>query len=693
MFRVRVAAAAAILLILSSIAAARPFTARDLAMLDRVSSPKISADGRYVAYVVRSTDWDGNRGVSALHLVDLRGNTTRPLVLVSGEKAAPSPAWSTDGAWLYFLSSKSGSSQVWRARPDGSARQQLTAFPVDVGGFTVAPDGRTLITAVDVYPDCPTFACTKDRDDAVTKQKASGILVKSGHSRFWDSYTDDKRLGIYRVALGQQGAPAEAAAIVRDFPADVPSDGSIASLVVSRDGRTVYFSSSDPAVEPTGPDAFSRIYRVPLDGSAAPTVLLGRAGAAFGTPALSPDGGRLAYLAVTQPFLTYGRTAIMVMDLKSGRSSEIAPKLDAALNTIAWSPDGRGLLATAEERGQVKLQRIDLANGQVTSLTTDGTVSAFDSASGTTVFVRESLESPQQLFVQQGAGPARQLTRAGAAVLAQTPLSPSEQFSFAGWNGETVYGYVTRPHGYVEGRKYPVAFIIHGGPHGSFGNAWSYRWNPQVWAGMGYAVVSVDFHGSSGYGEQFGRSIIGHWGDRPLEDLQKGWASALARYAYLDGNRACALGGSYGGYMVAWIASQWNEPWKCLVNHAGVFDVRSMAWTMDFTNFIDAQFGSVRDIREWEKFNPAAFADRWKKPMLVIHGGRDFRVPTEQGIAAHNAARRAGVPTQLLIFPDENHWVLKPQNSVQWYRVVEDWLDRWTGTVDATAQPATAARN
>ena len=689
MFRIHMAAAAALSLMAVAPLAARPFTARDLAMLDRVSSPKISADGRYVAYAVRSTDWDGNRGVNALHLVDLRGDPSKPVVLASGEKGAPNPSWSADGGWLYFLSSKSGTTQVWRTRRDGSARQQLTAFPIDVGGFALAPDGATLITSVDVYPDCPTFACTKDRDDANAKQKASGILMKSGHSRFWDSYQDDKRLGIYRVGLGQQGAPAEAAAIARDFPADVPPEGNFTTLVVSRDGRTVYFSSNDPAVEPIGSEAHSRIYRVPMDGSAPPSPLLARAGTAYYRPVLSPDGSRLAFLAVTQPLQTYGRSAIMVMDLNSGRSREVAPRFDAAVNALAWTADGRGLLATAEDRGQAKLHRIDVANGAVTPLTGDGIVSAFDSASGTTVFVRESLESPQQLFVQQGSAPARQITRAGAAVLAEAPLSPSEQFSFAGWNGETVYAYVTKPHGFVEGRKYPVAFIIHGGPHGSFGNAWSYRWNPQVWAGMGYAVVAVDFHGSSGYGEQFGRSIIGHWGDRPLEDLQKGWAAALARYPYLDGDRACALGGSYGGYMVAWIAGQWNQPWKCLVNHAGVFDVRSMAWTMDYTSFIDVQFGSVRDIREWERFNPAAFADRWKAPMLVIHGGRDFRVPTEQGIAAHNAARRAGVPTQLLVFPDENHWVLKPQNSVQWYRVVEDWLDRWTGEKTQAAAAAT----
>jgi dipeptidyl aminopeptidase/acylaminoacyl peptidase len=682
----RLAALTAALLFVATPAATRPFNAKDLASLDRVSSPSISPDGRYVAYALRSTDWDGNKGVNALHVLDLRADPTKPLVLLSGEKGAASPRWSPDGRWLYFISGKSGSAQVWRSGPDGSVRQQLTAFPIDVAAFKLAPDQRTLIVAADVYPDCPTLACTKDRDEAKGKAKESGIEIKSGQSRWFDTYLDAKFLSLFRVDLGQGGSPAEGTPFVKGFTADVPTDGNIENIAVASDGRTAYFANYDPAVD-RGGQAFTRIYLVPTDGSAAPRVLVGRDGMSVASPTISADGARLAYLAVTGPVFTPARAAVMVMDLRSGRSHDVLPAVDAGFNQLRWSADGRTLLATGEERGQGPLYQIDPAAGRLTKISSDGVVSGFDSARGITAFVRESLGSPQQLFVQQGTGPARQLTHAGAAILAETPLSPSEQFSFPGWNGETVYGYVTKPNGFVEGRKYPVAFLIHGGPQGSFGNAWSYRWNPQVWAGMGYAVVSVDFHGSTGYGEKFAQAIIGHWGDRPLEDLQKGWAFALSRYAYLDGDRACALGGSYGGYMIDWIAGRWNAPWKCLVDHAGVFDVRTEAWVTDIGSFVGAQFASAAD-RDWEGFNPAAYTDEWKKPILVIHGGKDFRVPTEQGIAAYNAARRAGAPTELVIFPDENHWVLKPQNSVQWYHVVQAWLDRWTGGASSVASGA-----
>lgn len=682
----RWATAGAALLAFAGQAQARPFTARDLASLDRVSSPSISPDGRYVAFAVRSTDWDANKGTNALHVIDLRGDPSKPLVLVSGEKSGPGPSWSTDGRWLYFVSGKSGSAQVWRSTPDGTVRQQLTSFPVDVAAFKLAPDQRTLIVAADVYPDCATLACTKERDDAAAKRKGSGIEIKAGQPRWFDSYLDEKFVSLIRVDLAATGSPAEGTQILRGFGADVPADGDIDSIAITRDGRTIYFASRDPAVDPGG-QSFDKIYAVPTNGSAPPRVLVERAGTSVAAPALSPDGSRLAYLTATAPVYTPARSDLVLMDLKSGRTREIAPGLDADFNQLAWSADGRALLATGQERGQIPLYRIDPASGAVTKISDEGVVSAFDSAGGTTVFIRENLASPQQLFVQHGAA-ALQLTQAGASILAETPLSPSEQFSFPGWNGETVYGYVTKPAGFVEGRRYPVAFLIHGGPQGSFGNAWSYRWNPQVWAGMGYAVVAVDFHGSTGYGEKFAQAITGHWGDRPLEDLQKGWAAALTRYPYLDGSRACALGGSYGGYMIDWIASHWNEPWKCLVDHAGVFDVRSQAWVMDIGSFVDVQFGSPADIHDWERFNPAAFASQWKKPILVIHGGKDFRVPTEQGIAAYNAARRAGVPTELVIFPDENHWILKPQNSVQWYRIVQDWLDRWTGGAEAPASGA-----
>jgi acylaminoacyl-peptidase len=419
-----------------------------------------------------------------------------------------------------------------------------------------------------------------------------------------------------------------------------------------------------------------------MDGSKAPQRIDSAATTSDSTPAVSPDGLKLAYLARKGSTFTAPRAQIMIRDLKAGKTHPLAESFDRSADSLRWSADSKILFAGAEDAGQGRIFAITAATGAVKPMTGDGHVGSFDLAKGVIIYSRDALDSPAQVYELKTGEAPRALTHVGHETLAQTSFSSFEAFSFSGWNDETVHGYVVQPANYHANQKYPVAFLIHGGPHGSFGNAWSYRWNPQVWAAMGYAVVMVDFHGSSGYGEAFAKSIVGHWGDRPLTDLQKGWSYALSRYSYLDGDRACALGGSYGGYMVAWIAGNWTKPWKCLVNHDGVFDIRLMSYSTDIPGFQQAQ----NDAPSWEKpeaverFNPIDHVADWSVPMLVVHGGRDDRVPLDQGMGAYGAAQLRHVPSELLYFPDENHWVLKPQNSVQWYATVEAWMKRWLGS-------------
>ncbi|HET9482694.1 MAG TPA: S9 family peptidase, partial [Xanthomonadales bacterium] len=307
------------------------------------------------------------------------------------------------------------------------------------------------------------------------------------------------------------------------------------------------------------------------------------------------------------------------------------------------------------------------------------------------VFARDDLRSPAQLFrAGLRGGSETPLTDVNAARLAEIEFGAFEQFEFAGWNDETVHGYVVKPHGYEDGGKYPVAFIIHGGPQGSMGNSFHYRWNPQTYAGKGFAVVFVDFHGSTGYGQAFTDSISGDWGGKPLEDLQKGLAHALKSYAFLDADRVCALGASYGGYMVNWIAGNWSEPFRCLVNHDGVFDKRMMAYSTEELWFDEWENkGTPFDAPEnHEKHNPVRFVSKWSKPMLVVQGGLDFRIPLEQGLATFTALQRRGIESRFLYFPDENHWVLKPQNSVLWHDTVNAWLEKHTTSAPGHRQDA-----
>jgi len=678
-----IAVCMALMLMAAGLTQARPFTAKDLALLDRVSDPRISPDARFVAYNLRSTDWDGNHGVNALWVIDRSAANSAPRLVREQEKSSTAPRWSADGQWLYFLSSRSGSTQVWRTAAQGGESWQVTKLPLDVSQYRLAPDGHTLVAAINVHAECDTLACSKAKDEAKAKEKTSGTVYDTATPRFWDTYLDGRYIGLFAVRLSGDNAPTDAVPLTRNYQADIVGrpDGDDSSFVVAEDGSAVIFSAR-PSGSAQGLGDPSSLYTVPLDGSKAPQRLGPAAATSDSTPAVSPDGAKLAYLARKGSTFTAPRAQIMIRDLKSGSARPLAESFDRSPDSLKWSSDSKTLYAGAEDTGQQRIFAISAATGAVKPLTGDGHVGSFDLAKGVIAYSRDALDSPAQIYDMKLGEAPRALTHVGQQLVAQTPFTSFEAFSFSGWNDETVHGYVVQPANYHPGQKYPVAFLIHGGPHGSFGNAWSYRWNPQVWAGMGYAVVMVDFHGSSGYGEAFAKSIVGHWGDRPLTDLQKGWSYALSHYSFLDADRACALGGSYGGYMVAWIAGNWTKPWKCLVNHDGVFDIRLMSYSTDIPGFQQSQ----NDAPTWDKpeaverFNPIDHVADWSVPMLVVHGGRDDRVPLDQGMGAYGAAQLRHIPSQLLYFPDENHWVLKPQNSVQWYSTVETWMKRWLGS-------------
>jgi dipeptidyl aminopeptidase/acylaminoacyl peptidase len=675
-------ACTALAILTAGLAQARPFTAKDLALLDRVSDPRVSPDGRFVAYNLRSTDWDANKGFNALWVLDRDAANSPPRLVRDQERSATVPRWSADGRWLYFLSSRSGSVQVWRTPAVGGTTAQLTKLPLDVDLYRLTQDGRALVLAINVHPECDSLACSKSKDDAIAKQKTTGTLYDSATPRFWDSYLDGRYIGLFAVRLGGEAPAIDAVPLTRNYQADIVAkpDGDDSSFAITADGEVIFAARPSGSAQGLGDP--SSLYSVPLDGSKPPHRLDPDSTTSDGSPAVSPDGSRLAYLARKPPTFTAPRAQIMIRDLKSGPTHPLAEGFERSPESLRWSIDSKSLYALAEDSAQGRIYAISVATGAAKPLTGDGHVGSIDVGKGVIVFSRDALDSPAQVYELKSGDSPRRLTHVGEDALASTPFSSFEAFSFSGWNDEAVHGYVVKPADYLPDRKYPVAFLIHGGPHGSFGNAWSYRWNPQVWAGMGYAVVMIDFHGSSGYGEAFAKSIVGHWGDRPLTDLQKGWTYALTRYSFLNGDRACALGGSYGGYMIAWIAGNWAKPWKCLVDHDGVFDIRLMSYSSDIPGFSQAQneAWTWENPQAAERFNPIDHVADWSVPILVVHGGRDDRVPLDQGMGAYGAAQLRHVPSELLYFADENHWVLKPQNSVQWYATVEAWMKRWLGS-------------
>ena len=667
-----------------ALAQARGLDVRDLVKLDRVSSPLLSPDGDVVVFAQRSVAPD-LKASTALYARNLLTRDASPPKRITPEGwNVNSPTFSNDGRILYFLSAKGGSQQLYAMPAAGGEPRQLTGFALDVDTYQLSPDGTRLAFSAATFAECGAdLACTRRKLDERAADKASGRTYDQLFARHWDTWSDGRRNRLFLATLPAAGAApiASASLLSGALDGDIPGKpfGDAGDYTWSPDGGHVVASVRVAGRAEPWSTNFD-LYRLPLDGGA--PVNLTEANKAWDAgPVYSADGATLFYRAMKRPGFEADRYAIMAMDVATGRTREIAPDWDRSPSSLKPSADGRSLYVAAQSVGEYPLFRIDIDSGEVTELVGDGTVSSFDVAGDTLALTRNTIDSGDTLYVAQGEGAGlRQITPTAAERLPDVEFGEYEQFTFKGAGNETVHGYVVKPAGFQEGRTYPVAFLIHGGPQGSFGNGWSYRWNPQTYAGQGFAVVMIDFHGSTGYGQAFTDAISGDWGGKPLVDLQKGWDAALARYDFLDGDRACALGASYGGYMVNWIAGQWNGPWKCLVNHNGVFDTRSMGLVTEELWFTEWEFGGTvaANPAAYEKFNPARHIDKWKVPMLVVAGQNDFRVPIDQSLSSFTALQRAGIESQLLYFPDENHWVLKPHNSILWHDTVNAWLKKHT---------------
>ncbi len=659
-------------------ASGAPFDAEHLVDLRRLSDPRLSPDGRWVVFVLRETDRSGDKGATDLWIVPADGSAAaRRLTRDPGSDRQP--RWSADGKRLYFLSARGGSSQVWQLDPGKEALPaRVTDLELGINAFAVSPSGDRLVVSMDVFQDCPDLACTQARLDKVESGPGSARVFDRLMVRHWDEWADGRHATLFAVDPGGEKAPV---ALTAGLGAHVPPRpfGGAEAFAFSADGETVFFVARSAAGSEKAWSTNLDVYRVPVDGSAPPGSLTTTFPGTEGDPAPSPDGRYLAFSSMARAGFEADRHRLMLMDLEDGSIRELAGDLDRSLGGFVWTDDGAAILATGQHLGQKALFRVDLESDNATPMVDSGTVAAVSASGGSVVLARNDLASPSDLYRLNGTSLAR-LTDVNGDLLADVEFGAFEQFTFAGWNDETVHAYVVKPVGFQADRRYPLAFLIHGGPQGSFGNRFHYRWNPQTYAGKGYVAVMVDFHGSTGYGQAFTDSISGDWGGKPLEDLRKGLAAALKRYPWIDADRKCALGASYGGYMINWIAGNWAGEFDCLVNHDGVFDSRSMYYTTEELWFTEWEFGGPQfDTPEtYERHNPVNYVSRWKDPMLVIHGALDFRVPETQGLAAFTALQRRGIPSRLVWFPDENHWVLRPSNSVRWHREVERWLGEWT---------------
>ncbi|RSU55524.1 alpha/beta hydrolase family protein [Sphingobium yanoikuyae] len=656
-------------------AAARPFTPNDMVSLDRVSSPTVSPDGKWMAYQLRSTDLANNRGRTDLYLlaIDKAGQAPRLIASVPDKNEA-SPVFSADGSALYYVSNASGDDQLWRAPIAGGQPVQISKASGGISGFLLTPQGDK----VALWADRPVGARTIDDVKAPTPPSAgSGRVYDQLFVRHWDTWSDGQRSQIFVMPV----AGGKAVSVMGGLVGDSPSKpfGGAEELAWSADGKTLFFALREAGrIEPlsTNLDIFS----VPADGSAKPVNLTDANDATDTMPLVSPDGKWLAYAAMKRPGYEADRLVLMLRNIATGETRALTQGWDRSIGSIAWEAHGKGLLVTANDVLDNPVFRVDAASGKVTRLTEKGHAgSVVPLPDGGFVYALDSIQSPADFWKMPAKGKPVRLTNVNAQKLAGVDDVSVQRFSFKGANGDTVWGQIVKPMA-AKG-KLPVAFLVHGGPQGSFNDSWSYRWNPKAFAAHGYAAVIVDFHGSTGYGQAFTDAINQDWGGKPLEDLKLGLAAAAAKDANVDAGNACALGASYGGYMMNWIEGQWADGFKCIVQHDGVFDARAMAYETEELWFDEWEHGGpyYEKPEEFEKWNPVNHVAQWKTPMLVVTGEKDFRIPYTQGLAAFTALQRREIPSRLVVFPDENHWVLKPKNSLQWYDEALGWLDQWTG--------------
>ncbi len=654
---------------------ARPLTIQDVASFSRIGAADVSPDGRWLVWDQRETDMAANKGRTDLWRLDLTRKGAAPEKLAADPARNESaPAFTPDGRWVFFTADKDGKSAVWRISIDGGAPELVA--DQDVGGFRISPTGDRLLVWADRPVGARSLADVKPGAKGGSGRTYDGYFV-----RHWDAWSDGQRSQLFVLPLKDGKAEGDGVAIggalVGDSPSKPFGDGS--ELAWGKDGRTVYFTLREAGTtEPLSTNL--DIFAAPADGSAAPVNLTDANDATDTLPTVSPDGKWLAYVAMKRPTYEADRQVIQLRNLATGETRALTEGWDRSVGSLTWSRDGTRLYVTAGDTGNEPVFAVDVKSGKPTRLTGEGTAGTVLATPKGYVYTLNGITAPSDFYAGSGKGKPVRLTWVNRDKLAGIDMPGIAHFSFRGANGDTVWAYAVKPAGLAEGAKAPIAFLIHGGPQGSFGNGWSYRWNPAVFAGAGYAAVMVDFHGSTGYGQAFTDAINQDWGGKPLEDLKLGLAAATAKYGWLDGSNACAAGGSYGGYMTNWIAGRWPDGFKCLVTHAGVFDARAMAYETEELWFDEWEHGGpyYEVAANYEKWNPVHHVTAWKTPMLILHGEKDFRIPYTQGIGAFTAAQRRGVESRLVMFPDENHWILKPKNSIQWYDEVLGWMDKHT---------------
>jgi len=653
----------------------RAITFKDLIAMHRVSGPQISPDGKWVAYDVATPDYSANHMTHDIWIVAVSGGDARQL---THDGTSERPRWSPDGKRIAILTSHDGATQVYSIPSEGGAATRITTLSAGADNELWSPDGKWIAFTSSVYPDCRDDACDSTRDAAAAKNPVKAHVAEKLLYRHWNAWSDGKRSHLF-VASAEGGAARD---LTPGADYDVPpfNLGEPEAIAFSPDSKELAFTANTDKDEATSTNG--DVFTVPVDGSSAPKRVTTNPGDDWG-PIYSPDGKWIAYRAQFQPGYESDRWRLMLYDRASGTISARTDDFDANINAFAWSLDSQTIYFETEEKFEDPLYAVAVKPGSFPKpVLPSGSNGDFAiGLDGTIVFTRTSFSMPAEIFTAKSDGTGvQQITHQNDALLAQLDLPQAESFWFAGAGGTQVQAMLIRPPHFDPTKKYPLLLIVHGGPQSPWEDAWGYRWNPQVMIAPGYVALLINPRGSPGYGSKFVQEISRDWGGKVYVDLMNGVDAALAKYPFIDSSRMAAAGGSYGGYMMDWFATHTGR-FKCLISHAGPFDAVSMYATEELW-FADWEFGgppwSHPEI--YKKWSPSEYAGalaKYRTPTLVVTGELDYRVPYTQSLEFFSALQRQGVPSKLVVFPDEGHWVLKPQNSEFWYKTFLNWLAKY----------------
>ncbi len=650
-----------------------PFTAEEMLKIKRVSEPALAPDGRAVVFTAGVVDVEANTQSRQLYSVPLTGGLPKQITTQGRNTGA---RFSPDSKQIAFMSTRSGSAQVWVMDADGTNARQVTRLATEADGVIWTGQGANLLFTSDVFPECNADdACNQQRLDAEAKSKVKARVYTSLLYRHWTEWRGNRVKHLMTIPATGGKVTDLTAGSKHDVPPFSLSGGG--NYTSSPDGKEVCYVANLDEEQATSTNW--DLFTVPLEGGEVKKISTSTG--ADASPLYSPDGKWLAWRMQARPGYESDRWRLAVLERESGRINVLTENLDRHVTGFTWHPDSKRIAFTVEDRGRQNAQLIPVTGGGTRALSQGASHVddlQFTSDGKTMIYTDVTATTPTEIMRASSAGGTTPLARMNDEFLAAHDLRKLEDFTVPGAEGAPVHTFLLKPPAFDPARKYPVLFLIHGGPQGAWGESFSFRWNPQVFATAGFVVVMPNPRGSTGYGSKFTDEINGDWGGKAYEDVIA-VADHVARLPYVDADRMAAAGGSYGGYMVNWLLGH-TDRFKAFVSHAGVYDLNSMGGETEELWFTTWEFKGhpwqSPDI--YEKWSPSRSAANFKTPTLVIHGELDYRVPVGQGMQLFTALQAQKVPSKLLLFPDEGHWVLKPQNSLLWYQSFLDWVGEWT---------------